>query len=177
MTVLTDKRTYSFIINGTFKTEGKQSYAQIKFNYERNRITNRIQTENKTGFQSNLGNGLITSDTSGFGQPVKPTTKYDVNIDYNWKGDAELLPVTVFDNGLFTFFEFKGEVPAIFEVTKGGYEQVVNRHQYGNLIVVQKVSKQFTLRIGDSWVCIFNMHEYDRQKIKRQVQKWQSEDS
>lgn len=173
MTVLTDQRTYAFIINGTFKTENRETYSQIRFNYSDKKNKNLIQTAPTT--TDRRSQRLTTSDNTGFGAAVRPTTSYDVNIDYNWKGDPELLPKAVFDNGLFTFFEFKGEVPAIFEVTKNGFEQVVNRHQDGDLIVVQKTAKQYTLRIGEAWVCIFNMHAYNEEKKNKHVNGWQNE--
>lgn len=70
--------------------------------------------------------------------------------------DAE--PMTVFDDGRFTYFEFPGsrEIPAVFAHGSDGEPTRVNWHMNGNFIVVQRTARKFTLRLGEAVVGIFN---------------------
>ena len=80
-----------------------------------------------------------------------------VNYDYGYKGDRENKPVSVADDGVKTFFEFSGEIPGIFAVKSDGSETLVNYRREGNYIVVDKISRQWTLRSGNVVTCVFNM--------------------
>lgn len=70
--------------------------------------------------------------------------------------DAE--PVTVFDDGRFTYFEFPGarEIPAVFAHGSDGEATRVNWHMSGDFLVVQRTARKFTLRLGQAVVGIFN---------------------
>jgi len=70
--------------------------------------------------------------------------------------DAE--PSMVFDDGRFTYFEFRGgrEIPAVFAHGSDEEPTRVNWHMRGNFIVVQRTARKFTLRLGDAVVGIFN---------------------
>jgi type IV secretion system protein VirB9 len=90
-----------------------------------------------------------------------------VNYDYGYKGDKENKPTSVADDGTKTFFEFTGEVPGIFAVKSDGSETLVNYRREGNYIVVDKVSRQWTLRSGKVATCVFNMVRHDSRKERR----------
>ena len=154
VTLLTNKRPYTLIMNGTYRVEGAPHYSQIRFKYDTNAEQSLIQISPQALQQRNAP----PPDISGFGQKVQPASQYEVNVDYHWKGDSTLLPQRVFDNGLFTFFKFTGDVPAIYEVLKDGKERALNRHTEGDMVVVHRVARQLTLRLGDEALCIFNMH-------------------
>ena len=79
--------------------------------------------------------------------------------------DAE--PAMVFDDGRFTYFEFPGarEIPAVFAHGSDGEATRVNWHMNGNLVVVQRTARKFTLRMGDAVVGIFN-EAFDRTGIE-----------
>jgi len=70
--------------------------------------------------------------------------------------DAE--PTAVFDDGRFTYFEFPGsrEIPAVFAYGSDDQATRVNWHREGNFIVVQRLARKFTLRLGDAVVGVFN---------------------
>lgn len=160
VTILTNLRPYTLVMNGTYQVEGAQHYSQIRFKYDSDHSQPLIRISPQALEKQNA----LPPDNSGFGQMVKPTNQYEVNVNYTWKGDPSLLPVRVFDNGLFTFFKFDGDVPAIYEVLKGGKERALNRHTEGDMVIVHRVARQLTLRLGDEALCIFNMHAIDAAK-------------
>lgn len=79
------------------------------------------------------------------------------NFDYSYKGQITAKPDFVFDDGVKTYFRFGGEVPAIFLVNPDRGETLVNYRREGEIIVVDKVAGQFTMRKGDETACVFNL--------------------
>jgi type IV secretion system protein VirB9 len=67
-------------------------------------------------------------------------------------------PTTVFDDGRFTYFEFAGrrEIPAIFAHGSDGEPSRVNWHMQPPYIVVQRLARRFTLRLGGAIVGVWN---------------------
>ncbi len=80
------------------------------------------------------------------------------NFDYGFKGSALNKPDTVFDDGTKTYFRFNGDVPGIFLVMPDRGETLVNYRREGEIIVVDKVAAQWTLRNGDEATCVFNLY-------------------
>lgn len=80
------------------------------------------------------------------------------NFNYTARGDQSIAPLSVFDDGRFTYMDFGNHrvTPAIFMVDPRGYESLVNYHVQGKYVVVEKVGAQFTLRDGDQVASIFN---------------------
>lgn len=92
-------------------------------------------------------------------------TKIDIknarylNFNYRVSGDSRIMPVKIFDNQNFTFFQFPADntsIPAIFLVDSTGYEELINFKVVGKYIVVERVAARFTLRDGTDTVCVFN---------------------
>lgn len=85
------------------------------------------------------------------------------NFAYQYTGEPSIAPIKVFDNGEFTYFKFtnkNAEIPAIFSVDSNGYESLVNFRSAGDYIIVERVSKQYTLRSGSDIVCVYNSGMY-----------------
>lgn len=80
------------------------------------------------------------------------------NFNYTFAGDRQQVPVKIFDNGIFTYFEFDDitDTPAIFLVDRAQNESLVNGVRQGRYVVVHRTARQFTLRNGDVVTCIFN---------------------
>jgi len=81
------------------------------------------------------------------------------NFKYTISGADSIAPIKIFDDGIFTYFEFKDgntSVPAIFEVDKDRNEAIVNYQVVGPYIAVEMVASQFTLRYGSEITCVFN---------------------
>ena len=155
MTILTSKRIYTFELAASKAISPKANDLtfRIKFKYP----------EEETVELASFGN--------------KPAGKYDPldgadasawNFDYSYAGDKNLRPKRVFDDGTFTYFDFKKPdvTPAVFSVDEQGNESLVNFNVEGSYIVVNSIGRQFTLRDGDSATCIFN-DAYPKEKGKQ----------
>lgn len=81
------------------------------------------------------------------------------NFRYSINGSEDISPIRIFDDGEFTFFEFRGinaDIPAFFRVLSDGSEEIINYRTRGNYIVVERVSGRYTLRHGNDVACVFN---------------------
>ena len=141
MNVVTDARHYSFVLRSTEAPADDQVY-KIRFRYPDEAASASLRAEAE--------------------QLVKDPNRraFDIakaNTDYGYKGDGELKPVAAFDDGKKTWFQFEGAVPAIFAVGKAGKESLVNHRREREFIVVDKVSRQWTLRQGSAATCVFNL--------------------
>jgi type IV secretion system protein VirB9 len=88
---------------------------------------------------------------------AKDMDKY--NFNYTISGTDEIAPIRIFDDGEFTYFEFRdknAEVPALFWVDADGNESLINYRTRGDYIVVERVASKYTLRHGRDIVCVFN---------------------
>lgn len=89
---------------------------------------------------------------------IKNIRRDKVNYDYGFKGSEGAKPLWVFDDGLKTFMKFTGDVPAIFIVDGKRRESLVNYRREADYIVIDKVSRQWTLRFGtEAETCLFNL--------------------
>lgn len=82
------------------------------------------------------------------------------NWDYSFHGSTTIMPLHVFDDGHFTYFQLRSKqvAPAIFVVdNKMGKEGVVNFRKNQGYLIVHRLAPQFTLRSGKYHVAsIFN---------------------
>lgn len=161
MTIITDKRVYFFKLFGQTKDErvakGDTETFALRFQYPQEKT---LALERKAEAIAQLENQTIIP-----GHTIDPEL---LNHDYGYKGDDALKPVQVFDDGVFTYFQFAQHqtVPAIFFVDNvvGGKnrEQLVNFHHRGNYLVVERVGVQFALRVDDRLICVYNRTLYDK---------------
>jgi len=85
------------------------------------------------------------------------------NFNYEFAGTPSIAPIKVFDDGIFTYMEFRtdnAEIPAIFAVNDQGYEALVNFRVVEEYVVIEQVAGQFTLRSGGDVVCVYNNSLY-----------------
>ncbi len=88
-----------------------------------------------------------------------PTKKpSDYNFNYTLTGSREIAPLRVFDDGEFTYMQFKAltDLPAIFLVGKDKQESVVNYRVEGPYVVIERIASQFSLRHGSDVACVYN---------------------
>ncbi len=81
------------------------------------------------------------------------------NFAYTISGPERLSPIRIFDDGEFTYFQFRdknADIPAFFLVDGKGNESIVNFRMRDDFVVVERVGGKFTLRYGDEVVCVFN---------------------
>lgn len=159
MTVVTNKHSYYFKVKSNKSLndgEHNVTYA-IRFIYpeeERARLNARLNTK-----AMNKRSVLNAS---------KNPKAY--NWNYRFSGNRQIMPLHVFDDGSFTYFELRKNqaVPAIFAVDeKDAKEAVVNFRREGNYMVVQRLAPQFTLRHGGTVASVFNGNEIARIRTGR----------
>jgi type IV secretion system protein VirB9 len=91
--------------------------------------------------------------------PVETAPKpEDLNFAYSQNGSRRIAPVTVFDDGTFTYFQFPPEMdaPAIFTLGPDGSEGLVNARPNDRYVVVDLVGRAFVLRHGREKLTITN---------------------
>jgi len=84
-----------------------------------------------------------------------------VNTNYSLAegvGSHDIVPSLIFDDGRFTYLRFahNREVPAVFHVLGDGSEALVNVRMEDDLLVVDRISRQLTLRAGSAVVGVWN---------------------
>ncbi len=144
MTLVTTKRTYLFELHAdeVKNIDDKRLTFILRFVYPDEGDVGVV------GISSTEGVPDLENDDLG---------KY--NFRYSISGSEDISPIRIFDDGEFTFFEFRGtnaDVPAFFRVLSDGSEELVNYRTRGNYIVIERVSGRYTLRLGKDVVCVFN---------------------
>lgn len=150
MTIITNQHAYYFHLTSNKKLEKnptEQTYA-VKFSYAEPKVTHVKSVQ-------------------------KPSQPKVMNAAYRFSGSPQLVPLHVFDDGQFTYFELSlnGAVPAIFAVDdQSGKESTVNTRRQGKYLVVQRLAPQFTLRQGALATSVFNTREINRIAANRRPQ-------
>lgn len=84
----------------------------------------------------------------------------EMNFNYSLAGRADnITPLKVYDDGNETQFQFPKDnlvVPTISAVDANGNEFQLTYSIRDNYVVVPTVSRQFTLRLADALLCIYN---------------------
>jgi type IV secretion system protein VirB9 len=98
---------------------------------------------------------------------IKTATGKKLNQLYWSSGDTQLQPTAVWDDGYFTYFTFSENtpIPAIYSVYNAlGEEQLEESKMVkgGRVLEVRTLARQFTLRLGDEWLAIFNQGYQNR---------------
>ncbi|MEX4004145.1 TrbG/VirB9 family P-type conjugative transfer protein [Paraburkholderia sp. EG285A] len=80
------------------------------------------------------------------------------NTRYSMRGDTDLKPTNLFDNGTFTYFEYNTgrDLPKVFAILPDGTEGLAPYHMEGDTIVVHETAAQFVIRLGKSVLGIRN---------------------
>jgi len=141
LSVITTKRTYLFELIGESASHREDMAFLVRFKYP----------------QTNL----VLSSRAG----TKGPNGAAFNFNYKIKGDKSVRPSRVFDDGLFTFFQFSSarntDLPAVFWVTPDGQESLVNYRMEGQYMVVERVGEKFMLRSGDEKATVTNKFRPD----------------
>lgn len=83
-----------------------------------------------------------------------------LNFDYKVAGKSDdIAPLKVYDNSEETFFQFPNNnqvIPSISLVDQSGAEQILKYTIRDDYVVIPTTGVQFTLRLADSLLCIYN---------------------
>lgn len=144
MTLITNKRTYLFELHSreTDDIGDPEMIFIMRFLYS--------DSDNTAGFDQY---------TDEVGVPDIDKHPENYNFNYTISGNQEISPIRIFDDGEFTYFEFKdknADIPGFFMVDENNEESLINYRTRGNYIVVERVSSRYTLRLGNKIVCVFN---------------------
>lgn len=147
MTLITSKRTYFFELYAeeTLDIRDPGMVFNVKFIYPDEEDEDHIRV---------FAKGL--NGTPDLTQPE------NLNFLYSISGNEEIAPIKIFDDGEFTYLQFRdknNEIPAIFAVDDDLRESMVNFRldpKDNNLVVVEEVFKKLTLRVGKKIVCVYN---------------------
>jgi len=132
MTVFTDRRVYTFELRARSAPAGSPSVSyRISFRYPAEEAESRAA--------------------------ARKLQARSQDHAYFVAGEAErITPVEVHDDGQRTYFRFALDAPrpAVFAADATGREAIVNARQTGDGFVVDRVSRRWTLRLGDEVLCI-----------------------
>jgi type IV secretion system protein VirB9 len=141
MTVITDKRSYLFELHAEETKDIRDSNMVFSYRF--------IYPQADAAA---FGTGL-----DGIPDFEREPEKY--NFNYSMRGSSTIEPIRIFDDGEFTYFEFRdknAEIPAFFRVDSAGSEELINFRKRENYIVVERVASRFTLRRGADIICVYN---------------------
>ncbi len=165
--VITNKRTYFFELHvkvptGPFDTRIPLG---ISFQYPAEK-----SEEEKNGEE----NATVIQYNSKSAPDLSKPQNY--NFNYTIAGNDIIAPIKIFDDGQFTYLEFKDKnatLPAVFGVDGNGYEFIQNFRIVGDYMVIESISPTMTLRNGSDIVCMFNesMKNETGVGIKKQANK------
>ena len=150
MTLITNKRTYFFELYAQETTDIRDPdlVFNVKFLYPEEEEEDHIRSFGSAGPTGNSEPDLV--------HPEK------FNFYYSISGNEEVAPIKIFDDGEFTYIQFRDknmEIPAIFAVDEDLRESMVNFKldpKNSNLIIIEQVFQKLTLRAGKKIVCVFN---------------------
>ena len=84
----------------------------------------------------------------------------NLNFDYRFSGESDnIMPLKVYDDGNETHFQFANDnlvIPTISVVDINGNDTPVSYTIRDRYVVIPIVSQQFTLRLSESILCIYN---------------------
>ena len=91
-------------------------------------------------------------------EPPPPPEPVQLNFNYSFSGSRSTAPARVFDDGVFTYFQFapEADAPAIFVVGADGQEELANAQARNGSIVIDRIARTFILRYGKAKTEVFN---------------------
>lgn len=173
MTIISNKRTYHFDIrSGEYDGKADEELVYtVRFFYPQVGqplpIPPRLNTPNvaaappptqKSVIKTPIPRSRVDDELQGLID--KNPEKKDLNFDFSLAGKSDnITPLKVYDDGRETFFQFSNDnlvVPSINLVDAHGGEQPLNYIIRDGYVVVPTLGRQFTLRLTDSLLCIYN---------------------
>lgn len=146
LSVVTTKRTYSFDLRVNDSKAMQNQTFKLKFTYPED-----------AGLKGTVELWKQAQDAQR-NPNIKNIRRDKVNYDYGFKGNDAAKPLWVFDDGLKTFMKFTSDIPAIFIVDAKRRESLVNYRREADYVVIDKVSRQWSLRYGtEEETCLFNL--------------------
>lgn len=176
MTIITSKRTYHFDIrSGEYNGKADEELVYtVRFYYPQVGQPLPIPPQLAVAVPSAAPKPLKPSVRSAYPQGRVDDPSYqknilkihrnpqglELNFDYTLAGKADnITPLRVYDNGEETIMQFANDnliVPTINAVDAFGGEHQLNYSIRDGYVVLPTIERQFTLRLADSLICIYN---------------------
>lgn len=169
LTVLTNKNTYHFVlVQNTVDPEtwgeawqDRNLIYSLKFKYPEEEAKKFLekQKQEQAIKRENARIAKLQSEKIALQRELEKHEERFINKSYWASGDKDIAPIEVYDNGTFTFFKFEPNqpIPSFYSVNKHGKEAIVNTTMIDrNTIKVQGVFDSFSIRHGESVMCIDN---------------------
>lgn len=90
--------------------------------------------------------------------PPPPPLPVERNVAYSTKGDANIQPTKIFDDGAATYFAWprQADLPAVFIVGADGVEGLANAVVRDGYLVVDQLAPRFVIRSGKASLIVTN---------------------
>ncbi|MCP3697460.1 MAG: P-type conjugative transfer protein VirB9 [Aliivibrio sp.] len=153
--VVTNKRNYSFLLSLAGGEKGRrQNTYRLSFQYPTEKVVQDKVAATKVLEKEKLVKAKVAAASA-------IETKNWKYVQQVGKNSRNIAPYRAWDNGRFTYLSFKknSEIPAIFMVSETGQETLVNINidiNHPDTVIIQRIAKQFVLRLDDSVVGITN---------------------
>ncbi len=147
MTVITDKRTYQFVLRST--GPGAKWYQRVTWRYGETMLLDMREAEEKA---AEADKAARTAEKERQDQTLAVgVNPKDLRFDYSIDGNAPFRPVSLFDDGKFTWIRMPSklvELPALFGMTEAGELSIVNYVVQGDYMLAQRVMDRGVLKLG-----------------------------
>ncbi|MDX2050039.1 MAG: P-type conjugative transfer protein VirB9 [Rickettsiaceae bacterium] len=161
MTLITNKRTYFFELYAEEVSDMRDPDMVFNVRF--------IYPDDDT--EDNIKSYHATIEKTDLSHPEK------FNFNYSISGHEEIAPIKIYDDGEFTYLEFRGknaQIPAVLAVDDYMHESIVNTRissNVPNLVIVDHVFKKLTLRLEKRLVCVYNESFIDYEKEVKNARK------
>jgi P-type conjugative transfer protein TrbG len=147
MTVITDKRSYQFVLRST--GPGSKWYQRVTWRYGETILLDLRAAEERVVVDAKKAENLVEQKKAQvLGDGVNPE---DLVFNYKIEGDAPFRPVSIFNDGKFTWIRLPAklqEFPALFGEVDGGELVLVNYVVKGDYLLAQRVMDVGVLKLG-----------------------------
>ena len=147
LTVITDKRSYQFVLRST--GEGKKWYQRISWVYSRELV---VTVDGEDAPARAAAKQSAPASAAGaeadLESGIEPSA---LRFGYQISGEAPFRPRVVFDDGKFTYFKMPSdlqELPALFAVIEDKDYSLVNFEVKGDYLVAQRLLPLAVLKLG-----------------------------
>ncbi|MCX8566929.1 MAG: type IV secretion system protein VirB9 [Glomeribacter sp. 1016415] len=164
-TIITNKRRYELML----KQNADQYYQRVSWQHQESDQLDGFTPETMTNVENNAKpptprTRARLSESAKSHPPHQTSTHLPLNLeranfDYTVKGKASFKPLTVFDDGRFTWLKMPSiqEIPAIFMLAQDGAVELANFMVQGDYFVIrQMLDHGALLKLGKDEVRIYH---------------------
>lgn len=147
LTVITDKRSYQFVLRST--GPGAKWYQRVTWRYSQTMLLElKAEEESEIAAVKRESAERAAHEAGTLATDVRPQ---DLRFNYEVTGTAPFRPVSIFDDGKFTWVRMPdqlNELPALFASSEGGELAIVNYVVKGDYMIAQRLMDVGVLRLG-----------------------------